>query len=52
MRQRTLDVELGEALVECHRRGVALYALGHRLGKPPRPGAGFTGGRLFAAGFF
>ncbi len=43
MRQRTLDIEQGQALVEEHRSGVALHQVGHRFGEAGGPGFAFLG---------
>ena len=41
VRQRTLDVEHGQLVIEAHRRGIALHQFRHRFVKTPRPASLF-----------
>jgi hypothetical protein len=40
VRERALDVEFGQAVIETDRRGVAFNALGDGFGKAPGPELG------------
>jgi hypothetical protein len=40
VRQRTLNIELGQPIIEGNRRGIAFDDFGNRLGKTTGPGAG------------
>ena len=43
MRERALDIDMRESLIEKHGRGVAFHKIGHRLGEAGGPGFGLFG---------